>query len=111
MAQSAGASSERLDKLKLIPQERRTFWRGVSFSLPGRAIARRGLGATKGDEAQPSMFFNRVSFMGLRRAMLSAHVILKKVIMARRVWASLARLDKLKLIPRGACFFNLPKGE
>jgi hypothetical protein len=26
------------------------------------------------------------------------------VIMALRVWASLARLDKLKLIPRGACF-------
>jgi hypothetical protein len=32
------------------------------------------------------------------------------VIMALRAWASLARLDKLKLIPRGACF-SLPAGR
>src|ERR1022692_2462288 len=30
--------------------------------------------------------------------------------MALREWASLARLDKLKLIPRGACF-SLPAGR
>ena len=30
--------------------------------------------------------------------------------MALRAWASLARLDKLKLIPRGACF-SLPAGR
>jgi hypothetical protein len=34
----------------------------------------------------------------------------KGVIMALRAWASLARLDKLKLIPRGACF-SLPAGR
>jgi hypothetical protein len=32
------------------------------------------------------------------------------VITALRAWASLARLDKLKLIPRGACF-SLPAGR
>jgi hypothetical protein len=32
------------------------------------------------------------------------------VIMALRAWASLARLDKLKFIPRGACF-SLPAGR
>ena len=30
--------------------------------------------------------------------------------MALRAWASLARLDELKLIPRGACF-SLPAGR
>jgi len=30
--------------------------------------------------------------------------------MAVRAWASLARLDKVKLIPRGACF-SLPAGR
>jgi hypothetical protein len=34
----------------------------------------------------------------------------KGVIMALRAWASLARLDKLKLIPRGECF-SLPAGR
>jgi hypothetical protein len=34
----------------------------------------------------------------------------KGVFMALRAWASLARLDKLKLIPRGACF-SLPAGR
>ena len=32
------------------------------------------------------------------------------VILALRAWASLARLDKLKLIPRGVCF-SLPAGR
>ena len=34
----------------------------------------------------------------------------KGVFMALRAWASLARLDKLKFIPRGACF-SLPAGR
>jgi hypothetical protein len=34
----------------------------------------------------------------------------EEVFMVLRAWASLARLDKLKLIPRGACF-SLPAGR
>jgi hypothetical protein len=59
MARRARASSARLDKLKLIPQNRRPFGCGVSFNLPAGRQPGRGLRATKDDEAQPAMFFNR----------------------------------------------------
>jgi len=61
MALRAWASLARLDKLKLIPLNRRPFGCGVSFSLPSRAAAGLWPKATKGDEAHPAMFFNRVS--------------------------------------------------
>jgi hypothetical protein len=54
MALRAWASLARLDKLKLIP-------RGACFSLPAGRQPGLGPRATKGDEARPAMFFNRVA--------------------------------------------------
>jgi hypothetical protein len=54
MARKVRASSARLDKLKLIPQNS-----DVGYALacqPGL-----GLRATKGDEAQPAEFLNRAA--------------------------------------------------
>jgi len=59
MARRARASGARLYKLKLIPQKRRTFWRGACFSLPAGRQPGLSSRATKGDEARPAMFFNR----------------------------------------------------
>ena len=53
MALRVRASLARLDKLKLIP-------RGACFSLPAGRKPGQSLRVTKGDEARPAMFFNRV---------------------------------------------------